>query len=72
MTSIFDSQSIGIPCPNCSEKTEQTVAWLKANNAFTCACGTVINLDSNELIRGFEEAEKSIAKLRESFRRFGK
>ena len=38
--------------PKCSQKTDKTVAWLKANKEMTgAACGTVSVLEPDELLR---------------------
>ena len=36
---------IGIPCPDCRDQTEQTLAWLQQHHELTCSnCGSIINL----------------------------
>ena len=57
---MLDGQSINIPCKNCGENTPQTVGWLKSNGKFTCACGTVINVDSSDFLREIKKVEDSL------------
>lgn len=70
--SLFDDQTIGIPCPGCGHETEKTVAWLKANNQFTCVCGSTITLESDQFREGISQAEGSLDELERAFKNFGK
>jgi hypothetical protein len=35
--SLFDDQSIEIPCPRCQRTTPKVVDWIRANDRYTCA-----------------------------------
>jgi hypothetical protein len=72
MTSFLDDAEIEIPCENCSHITKKTIRWIKNNQKFTCICGTIINLDSEQFKTGIAEVDSSIAKLDEVFKNFGK
>ena len=39
---MSESVSLGVPCPECGEKTEKNLAWLEAQTAITCRCGSLI------------------------------
>jgi hypothetical protein len=49
MSGLFDDAEIEIPC-YCGRKTKKTVGWIKNHSQFTCACGTVISLKSDEFV----------------------
>ncbi len=69
---VFDSSEIEITCTNCGRKTEKTVRWIKNNSQFTCPCGTTIRLDTAQFKGKIAEVEASIARLQDSFKKFGK
>jgi DNA-directed RNA polymerase subunit RPC12/RpoP len=70
---MFEKAEIGIPCPKCSHKTNKTIAWIKANDQVACGgCGSTIHLESEKLLSGLKEAEKSMAKLRKTMGSLGK
>lgn len=62
--SLFDGVTIPLPCPKCSQKTDKTVAWLKANKEMTCAaCGTVSVLEPDELLRVLKDIDDAAGKI---------
>ncbi len=70
---MFEDAEIGIPCPKCGHETKQTVGWLKANTEFTCpSCGSVIEVEAEELLTGLKKADKALADFRKTLRGFGK
>lgn len=59
--SVFDDQTIDIPCPNCGAKAKKSVAWIRRHDEITCAgCGAAITLKADELIRGLDEAQRAL------------
>lgn len=72
MAGFFDNQEIGIPCSKCGTKTNKSIGWIKGNSKFTCACGTVINLDSDQFRGEIAKVERSISNLQRTLKSFGK
>lgn len=72
MTGILDSQELPIECANCSRKTNKTIAWIKAHDELTCACGTVITIHRDELLAAVSSAEDRLRGLTDQIRRLGK
>lgn len=60
MASVFDSQSINIPCPNCPTRHSKTVGWIKTNSKLVCRCGTTISIDKRQFIGEIAKAEKML------------
>lgn len=51
-----------IPCPNCEQKIPETIGRLKDDPNVTCSsCGTSFTVNSTELDKGIEAAEKMLA-----------
>ena len=70
---MFDSKSIGLPCPKCGHKTSKTIAWIKAHDEFVCdSCDANVRMNKQDLLAGLDQAEESIAKLRKSLGSLGK
>jgi hypothetical protein len=70
---MFDSVEIGIPCPKCGQKTQKTIAWIKANDTFACdGCAAIIRIDRDELLRGLNEIDKSVDDLKRQIRNLSK
>ena len=70
---MFDNVEIGIPCPKCGHKTQKTIAWIKANDTFSCdGCAAVIHLEHDELLRGLGEVDKSFDDLKRKIRELSK
>lgn len=67
--SLLDGQEIELPCENCRRKTKKSIRWIKANKEFTCACGTVIVLDANQLKAEIAKLERSLAGLQGMFKK---
>ena len=38
----MDNLEMENPCVYCGRKNRKSIAWMKAENQFTCGCGTVI------------------------------
>lgn len=60
MTGMFDNAPITIKCPKCAEQTVKPLVWLKTNKSLTCTCGNVLNLNSDELIKGAVETAQLV------------
>jgi len=59
MASIFDTQSIDIPC-KCGKKHKRTIGWIKTNSHIKCDCGTDITLDKSEFVRKLNEVDRAL------------
>src|SRR5574343_305616 len=71
-TSPFYHSQISIPCKSCGRETKKTIGWIKDHTEFTCACGTVIRLDTSQfkaditkVDRALSDFERSLKKLKE-------
>ena len=70
---LFDNAELAIPCPQCGHEAEKTIGWLKSHEQMTSpGCGSVIALDSAELKKGIEAAEKSLRDFGRNLSRLGK
>jgi hypothetical protein len=55
---------IPFPCPKCQHEIKETIARLETNPTLTCAaCNTSFGVDAEELRRGLQEVDQSLAKL---------
>lgn len=66
--SLFDSQTISIPCPKCGKDHAKSVAWLKANKHIACACGGHLDIDRSQFLTQIAKAEKQMRDLLKNFR----
>lgn len=56
-----------VACPNCGHKTDETIRWLEQNPKITCAgCGSIIQVNFDDMSAKLKEAEKIISDLRKS------
>lgn len=70
---LFDSHTIGFPCPHCSHELHEKVGRLKADPQITCpSCGRVIDVQAQGLRQGLADAANSIAKFRDQIGKLGK
>lgn len=63
MQSIFDKQSISIPCPKCGVNRTETLGWIKSHDSFVCSCGVTINLDKKDFVRSLDEIDRELANI---------
>lgn len=63
MASIFDTQSIDIPCPKCGTKHSKLIGWIKANSHIACGCGVSIKLEKDGLISELAKVDRSLASI---------
>jgi len=67
MKTLFDDKSITFKCPKCGYEITQTIGWLKDHDRIECpGCGVGIKLDTRDLARGTEEAQKSLDRFPKS------
>lgn len=66
---MFDSSQIAIKCGNYRTETKKTISWLKNNSAFTCRCGTRIQLDLGQFRRELKGIDKSVDDFKRAFKR---
>lgn len=59
---FLDDAEVGIEC-DCGRTTEKTIGWIRRNRQFTCACGTVITLDSADLRRKMDKIDRDLRDL---------
>lgn len=70
---MFDTQNLNIPCPQCGQKVEKSVGWIKANDSYVCpGCSGLVSLDKQGLIAGLNSADKALDAFRKSIRKLGK
>ena len=69
MNGIVDDQTLELPCPHCGKKTAKTVRWVKANQQFTCACGTAVTLDAEQFRAEIAKLDKAFASLGSMFKK---
>lgn len=70
---VLDDAMIGIPCPECGQKTEKSIGWLKTNKEFAClGCGRAIKIDADAAIREIKEVDKAVNDLLAKIRNFRK
>ena len=69
----FDTnKSLDLTCPKCSHKFSKTIGSINREKQFPCpGCGNV-TFDAEKLIRGLQDAEKSIDQLARDFKRIFK
>jgi endogenous inhibitor of DNA gyrase (YacG/DUF329 family) len=71
--SVFDSNVITIPCPNCGEKIDETIGRLKQDPKIPCpGCGKILAIDAEQFRQGEKSAEKSLDDFRRTLRKLGK
>jgi ribosomal protein S27E len=72
-SSIFDDQTLDIPCPGCNYVKQLTVVWIKAHEEYTCdGCGKTVGLDKAGLLEGLKEADDAIGDLKRTIQNFNK
>ena len=68
MHGLFDKATLDLPCPNCGNRTEKEIEWLKQNTEFTCpSCNSVVSLNSDQFREELRKAEKAIEDLKKQF-----
>jgi uncharacterized Zn finger protein len=73
MKRMLDSQSIEIPCPNCSRKRSETIGKIKTNPTLRCvSCGKEFKVDARQFTTEFAKVEKALADLQRTIGRPGK
>lgn len=70
MSGLAD-RTFDIKCPACGRTTKKSIAWVKNNSSFTCACGAEIRLDSTEFKATVAKVEADLKKLEQTARRQG-
>lgn len=59
---LFDDETMEVPCPQCGRKLRTTARKLKRNDVVTCACGAEVRLRAR-----FDKAFQAVAKNFEGF-----
>ena len=69
----FDTnKALDLTCPECSHKFSKTIGSINREKRFPCpGCGKV-TFDAKGLIKGLEDAEKSVDKLARDIKRMFK
>jgi hypothetical protein len=70
--SVLQDRTIDIKCAACGRTTRKSVAWVKNNTSFTCACGTETRLDSPEFKATVAQAEAGFRKVEQEGRSPGR
>lgn len=61
MDGFLDKAEIDIPCEHCGTKTKKSIGWINTHSEFSCACGTIIHLKTDQFKREIAKANKAIA-----------
>lgn len=70
MPSSLADANVPIPC-RCGKKHQQTIGWIQKNKMFTCACGTVIDLETDEFKKTIRKVEKELNNLTKQIKKLG-
>ena len=62
----LQDRTIDIKCTVCGRTTRKSIAWVKNNTSFTCACGAVTRIDSPEFKATVAQAEAEFRKLEQA------
>ncbi len=62
--SLLDSTELALPCHNCSRETKKRIAWIKAHQEFTCACGATNRFDAKQLVRDIAKVDAALKALK--------
>ena len=68
---VLADRTIELKCPACGRATKKSIAWVKNNISFTCACGNEIRIDSPEFKANVAKVEAEFKKLEQTARRQG-
>ena len=72
-TSLLDESAIDIACPKCARKRKEKIGKLKTNPKLTClGCGTVIQIEADEIRKAIDQVDRSLADLKRSLGKLGK
>ena len=67
--SLGDDFEVPVECPKCSQKFKREFARLKSSRSCNCpGCGVRIDVDSSELSAAFNEIDRKIRDMTNSFR----
>ena len=69
---VLQDRTIDIKCPACGRTTRKSIAWVKNNTVFTCACGTETRIDSPEFKATVDLAEAEFRKQEQAGRKPGR
>lgn len=70
---LLDDSAIDIACPKCARKRKEKIGKLKTNPKLTClGCGTVIQIEADELRKAIDQVDRSLADLKRSLGKLGK
>lgn len=59
--SVFDDQTIDVPCPECGQEVAASVRQLKRSPTLRCANGHSFDVDAKQLVRDLDQVEKALA-----------
>lgn len=60
----LDKFEIAITCEKCGNVTKKPIGWVKSNRNLTCACGTVLALNSERLASAIVEIDSYLSQFR--------
>ncbi|NLT24667.1 MAG: hypothetical protein GXX82_16615 [Syntrophorhabdus sp.] len=70
MADVLDGVEIELVCKKCGRVAKKSVRWVKGNVKFTCACGTVIRLDTNQFRQIFAKLDRGLADVHSTAKKF--
>jgi endogenous inhibitor of DNA gyrase (YacG/DUF329 family) len=71
MTGLSD-RTIDIKCPTCGRTSKRSIAWVKNNTTFTCACGRETRLDSPEFKANVAKEEAEFQEREQAIKNVGR
>lgn len=73
MAGLFDRKTIELPCPGCGAKQREQLGHLRTSPTITCkSCGSTINVDAKQFASSMRDLDRSVEKLRDTFRKLGR
>jgi hypothetical protein len=59
----LETLEVPIGCPKCGAQIHKTRSWLAANDELTCGCGTVMYLETGDVVRLIDELEAALSRI---------
>jgi hypothetical protein len=72
MAGSIDDAEIELQCENCGGKTKKSMAWIKDNDQFACACGTLIPVDASKFRKELVKTESELDGFQGLMEKLGK
>jgi hypothetical protein len=63
MSGVLDNQVLPVSCPKCGARIQKTISWLRGNDEIVCPCGTVMHLQTDEVLKAVEALETALGRI---------